>query len=161
MIAALEDRLQQMNTVEETVAKATPSNVEQQEEKLECSSEPLQTFSSVAVDASTTVNLGDPVSPQALPMIPCITDASPASLVSYAMGYYHPQGWVAGFPPYPMPYMGAYPGYPLHPPINQSTSPANSGDAHGTPSATPAPFIPPGAMYAVRSLYHKFLVLQR
>lgn len=160
MIAALEDRLQQMDIVEETVAKDAPPNVEQPEEKLDFSSESLQTFSSVAVDAPI-VNLGDPVLPPVLPMIPCITEASPASLVSYAMGYYHPQGWVAGFPPYPMPYMGAYPGYPLHPPMNQSTSPANSGDAHGTPSATPTPFIPPGAMYAVRSLYHKFLVLQR
>ncbi|KAH7930380.1 hypothetical protein BV22DRAFT_1028340 [Leucogyrophana mollusca] len=68
-----------------------------------------------------------------------------------ALGYYHPQGWMPGFAqqfPYPVPFMGGYPGYPLHSqPAGQAYTHATGSDASGTPSGTPAPFAPPG-MYA-------------
>ncbi|KAH7916363.1 hypothetical protein BJ138DRAFT_1108734 [Hygrophoropsis aurantiaca] len=66
------------------------------------------------------------------------------------MGYYHPQGWVPGFPqqfPYPMPFMGGYPGFPFPPQSgNQAYAQGNGlgASASGTPSATPVPFPPPG-----------------
>jgi hypothetical protein len=156
MIATLEDRLQEFNVGEETVAKAAAPNVEQSEDKLDVSCSPLQPSASVADDA-VTIKLGDAVSPPPTCVTPPgitqtpVTSASPLAYPMPTIGYYHPQGWVTGFPPYPMQYMGAYPGYPLLPPMSQSISPAT--DTHGTPSATPAPFIPPGAIYAVRSLY--------
>ncbi|KAJ8597592.1 hypothetical protein M405DRAFT_389081 [Rhizopogon salebrosus TDB-379] len=159
MIATLEDRLQEFNVGEETVAKAGAPNVEQSEDKLDVSCSPLQPSASVADDA-VTIKLGDVVSPPPTCVTPPgitqtpVTSASPLAYPMPTIGYYHPQGWVTGFPPYPMQYMGAYPGYPLLPPMSQSISPAT--DTHGTPSATPAPFIPPGAMYAPFIPYHPY-----
>lgn len=156
MTAALEDRLQELNIGEERVTKVVPPDIEQSEEKSDAPSGDPQ-FPSLVVDDEPTANLGDADSPPMSPitfMTPVITRATPTSF-EVSMGYYHPQGWVTGLPTYPMQYMGAYPGYHLPPPMNQTISPASGSDAHRTPSATPASFIP------VRSLYHKFSVMQR
>ncbi|KAG0707521.1 hypothetical protein DFH29DRAFT_628554 [Suillus ampliporus] len=152
-VISLEDRLQELSIVHETGAKASMPDVEQSEEKSDVSSAHQQSSSSVA-DDEQTVNLDDTVLPQAASVTPSTSQASvtsaPPKHVAYpipTMGYYHPQGWVAGFPPYQMQYMGTYPGYPLPPPMSQSFSAASGANARGTPSATPVPFVPPG-MYA-------------
>ncbi|KAG1754829.1 uncharacterized protein EDB91DRAFT_255420 [Suillus paluster] len=150
---ALQDRLQELSIVHETAAKASPLDVEQSEEKVDVPSTPQQSSSSVA-DDEQTVNLDDTVSPQSASVTPSASQTSVTSAssqhVAYpipTMGYYHPQGWVAGFPPYQMQYMGTYPGYPLPLPMSQAFSSTSGADARGTPSGTPAPFVPPG-MYA-------------
>ncbi|KAG1774068.1 hypothetical protein EV702DRAFT_558139 [Suillus placidus] len=150
---ALEERLQELNIGHKTTAKVSMPDVEQSDEKLDVASGPQQSSSLVADDVQT-VNLDDAVPPQAAFITPSTSQTSvtsaPPQHMAYpipTMGYYHPQGWVAGFPPYHMQYMGAYPGFPLPPPMNQSFPPASGADARGTPSATPAPIVHPG-MYA-------------
>ncbi|KAG2156676.1 uncharacterized protein EDB93DRAFT_926724 [Suillus bovinus] len=151
---ALEERLQELNIGHKIATKASVLDVGQSDEKLDIASEPRQ-LSSLVTDDVKTVNLDDTVSPQAASIATStsqtsVTSSAPPQHMAYpvpTMGYYHPQGWVAGFPPYHMQYMGAYPGFPLPPPMSQSFQPASGADARGTPSTTPAPIVHPG-MYA-------------
>ncbi|KAG1787207.1 uncharacterized protein HD556DRAFT_1530623 [Suillus plorans] len=129
-------------------------DVEQSHEKLDVDSE-LRQSSSLVADDMQTINLDGIVPFQAASVTPSASQTSmtsaPPQRMAYpipTMGYYHPQGWVAVFPPYHMQYMGAYPGFPLPPPMSQSFPPASGADARGTPSATPAPIVHPG-MYAL------------
>ncbi|KAG2062337.1 hypothetical protein BDR06DRAFT_966134 [Suillus hirtellus] len=150
---ALEARLQELHIDHKTATKASMPDVEQSDEKLDADSE-LQRSSSLVADDVQAINLDGIVPFQAASVTPSASQTSmtsaPPQHMAYpipTMGYYHPQGWVAGFPPYHMPYMGAYPGFPLPPPMSQSFPPASGADARGTPSATPAPIGHPG-MYA-------------
>lgn len=163
---ALEEKLQELSIGHKTTTRASKPNFEQSDEKLDVASEPQQPSSLVADDVQT-VNLDETVPSQAASITPSTSQTSATSAtpqhMAYpipTMGYYHPQGWVTGFPPYHMQYMGAYPGYPLPPPMSQSFPSASGTDARGTPSATPAPIVHPG-MYAVRLLDFKLPMLQR
>ena len=151
MIASLEDRLQELNIGEKTVAKVAPPNTPPNIEQSDVPCGHLQQSPSV-VDDEPAASFTDAASPPITLLTPSTRASTTPFDFSYpvpTMGYYHPQGWVAGIPTYPIQYMGAYPGCPLPPPMSQSFSPANNGDTHRTPSGTP-PFIP------VRSLCHKF-----
>ncbi|KAG1813254.1 uncharacterized protein BJ212DRAFT_422216 [Suillus subaureus] len=150
---ALEERLQELNIGHKTATRASTLDVEQSDEKLDVASEPQQSSSLVADDVQT-VNLDNTVPPHAASITPSTSQTSvmsaPPQHMAYpipTMGYYHPQGWVAGFPPYHMQYMGAYSGFPLPPPMSQSFPPVSGADTRGTPSVTPAPIVHPG-MYA-------------
>jgi hypothetical protein len=161
---SLEEGLQELNIGHKTATRALMPDVEQSDETLD--NEPRPSSSLVADDVQT-VNLDSTAPPQTASITPSTSKTSVTSVppqhMAYpipTMGYYHPQGWLAGFPPYHMQYMGAYPGFPLPPPMNQSFPPASGTDARGTPSATPAPILHPG-MYAVRLINSKFPMLQR
>ncbi|KAG1885960.1 hypothetical protein F4604DRAFT_1646552 [Suillus subluteus] len=150
---ALEERLQELNIGHKTATSASIPDIEQSDEKLDVASEPQQ-YPSLVADDVQTVDLDNIIPPQAASITPSASQTSvtsaPPQHMAYpipTMGYYHPQGWVAGFPPYHMQYMGAYPGFPLPPPMSQSFPPASGADARGTPSATPTPIVHPG-MYA-------------
>lgn len=150
---ALEEKLQELSIGHKTATRASKPDFEQSDEKLDVASDPQQSSSLIADDVQT-VNLDESLPPQAASITPStsqtsVTSAAPQHMAYPipTMGYYHPQGWVTGFPPYHMQYMGAYPGFPLPPPMSQSFPSASGTDARGTPSATPAPIVHPG-MYA-------------